>query len=320
MSVKNGKKTIIFISLVIFLIVLIPFVLGMIKKNQVAMSSYDKTSPVRVGEVTLTVSDLTNMSGFYQGIIGLQLMKMEDNQALFTADGKTPLLVLEEEKDAVNRPIRTTGLYHFALLLPDQKTLGQYLIHLSEAGYLEGAADHQYSEALYLTDPEGNGIEIYADRPSNEWIKDGKGGYIGGTYQLDTLELTKKSKSEKWSGLPADTRMGHMHLQVTDLEKSERFYVEVLGFNVVAKSDSHLFVSKDGYHHHIGMNIWAGKGIPSPPNNAKGLKHYSIFLTRTEWHEVKDNLIKKNIQFEEKEKTIKVNDPSGIGLQITYKK
>ena len=219
----------------------------------------------------------------------------------------------------MDKPVRTTGLYHFALLLPDQKTLGQYLIHLSETGYLQGAADHQYSEALYLMDPEGNGIEIYADRPSDEWIEDGNGGYIGGSYQLNTVELVNQAKNEQWTGLPANTRMGHMHLQVADLMESEKFYVEVLGFRVVGKSNSHLFVSKDGYHHHIGMNIWAGKGIPAPPANAKGLKHYTINVTETEWKEIREKLLTENVHFEEKENVIDVNDPSGMGLKITTK-
>lgn len=315
---SQNKKTIKIVTLLVALTAIFAIGLLLANKDQIATPDYDINSPARVGAVTLIVSDLSNMSEFYQEVIGFQLLENENNRAVFTVDGENPIFILEEKKDAVNKPLSTTGLYHFALLLPDEKTLGQYVIHLGEANLLQGAADHQYSKALYLTDPEGNGIEIYADRPPHEWIKDEKGGYIGGSYQLNTVELIDKVKNEKWTGLPASTRMGHMHLQVADLAESEKFYVELLGFNVVAKSDSHLFVSKDGYHHHIGMNIWAGKGIPSPPDNATGLKHYTIFLTEIEWLEVKDHLTAENIRFEEKGNTIEVNDPAGIGLQLTY--
>lgn len=258
------------------------------------------------------------MSDYYQNTIGFDILEEGENQISLTADGKNPLLILEEDKNAVEKPVTSTGLYHLALLLPHRETLGQYLIHLAKNNELDGASDHQYSEALYLYDPENNGIEIYADRPPSKWKEDGKGGYVGGTNQIDSDGLIKEAGNIPWSGLPDDTRMGHMHLQVSDLDKSEEFYVNVLGFDIVAKNDSLLFVSKGGYHHHIGMNTWAGKGIPSPPKNTKGLKHYTIILTKEEWLTAKEKLKSNNIDFNEKEKTIDVSDPSGIGLIITY--
>lgn len=316
---KQHKNKWIIITIVLITIVAIG--IGLVITNNDSTNTippYDSQSPARVGAVTLIVSDLSSMSEFYQEEIGFQLLKSEENRVELTVDGEKPLLILEEEKDAVSKPIRTTGLYHFALLLPDERTLGQYLLYLNEKGYLQDWADHQYSKALYLADPEGNGIEFYADLPSDEWIQDGNGGYVGGTYQLDTASLVDKAKNDQWTGLPENTRMGHMHLQVSDLEESEKFYVDVLEFNIVAQSDSHLFVSKDGYHHHIGMNIWMGQGIPTPPDNAVGLKNYTILLMETEWNRVKENLMNENIDFEEVENVIVVKDPSDIEIQIVY--
>ena len=312
----KNKKGIIIISTIIVVIAAIAIGFAFTNNNEAATKDYDINSPARVGAVTLTVGDIKTMSEFYQETIGFEVLKDEGNRVLFTVDGKNPLLILEEKKDAIVKPPQTTGLYHFALLLPDDRTLGQFLIHLSDSLYLQGAADHQYSKALYLADPEGNGIEIYADIPSNEWIRDGKGGYVGGTYQLDVAELYNLAKEDEWTGLPAETRMGHMHLQVADLTESETFYTDVLGFDIVAKSDSHLFVSLDGYHHHIGMNTWFGKGIPTPPDNAKGLKHFTVLLTESEWTKVKENLTNEAIPFEEKGKELEVNDPAGITLHI----
>lgn len=316
---QNNNRTIKLVSAFIILIGIFAIGFTLMNNNKITTPPYDENSPVRVGAVTLTVSDLENMSEFYQDVIGFQLLESENERVLLTTDGENPLLILEEQKDAVNKPVMSTGLYHFALLLPDEKTLGQYLIHLSESIYLQGAADHQYSKALYLVDPEGNGIEIYADIPSNKWIEDGKGGYVGATNQLDVVDLFNLAKDEEWSGLPSNTKMGHMHLQVSDLEKSEKFYVDLLGFNIVAKSDSHLFVSKDGYHHHIGMNIWLGKDIPSPPFNTKGLKHFTVLLEETEWMQVKENFIKESIYFVLVDNTIEVDDPAGIRLHIINK-
>lgn len=327
MSLKNSKnqnskkKTAKILSIIIAAVALIAIVIAFTFANngEVATEDYDINSPARVGAVTLTVGDIKTMSEFYQKTIGFNVLKDEGERVTLTADGKNPILILEEKKDALDKPFGTTGLYHFALLLPDERTLGQFLIHLSDSLYLQGAADHQYSKALYLADPEGNGIEIYADIPSNEWIRDGKGGYVGGTYQLNVAELYNLAKDDEWTGLPEGTKMGHMHLQVADIEESETFYTEVLGFDIVAKNDSHLFVSFDGYHHHIGMNTWLGKGIPSPPDNAKGLKHFTVLLTQPEWTKVKENLTEENISFNENGNEIEVNDPAGITLHLINK-
>lgn len=268
----------------------------------------------------LQVSDLEQSVAFYEDLIGFKVLEKEEKTAQLTADGVTPQLVLTQEETFVERPGKSTGLYHLAILVPTRKDWALSLLHLMEADYpLQGAADHQYSEALYLADPDNNGIEIYTDRASDEWIRDKSGGYVGATNQLDIEGLMAEIKDARWNGLSSETRIGHMHLQATDLEVSEKFYVEALGFEIVAQDSNMLFVSKDGYHHHIGMNTWLGTGIPEPPKNALGLKYFTFYLTEEEYKAAKTGLKKGNFPFEEHNQNIIAKDPSGIELKLILK-
>lgn len=284
------------------------------------MATYTGALEPRIGYVELQVSDLERSVAFYEDLIGFKVLKREGKTIQLSADGATPQLVLTQEEPFVERPMRSTGLYHLAILVPSRKYLALSLMHLVGAGYpLQGASDHQYSEALYLADPDNNGIEIYADRNSGQWIRDDNGGYVGATIQLDIEGLLEEIKDAEWNGLSSETRIGHMHLQASDLEASKKFYVEALGFDVVAQDSQMLFVSKDAYHHHIGMNTWAGKGIPEPPENALGLNHFTFHLTREEFKEAKAGLAKANFQFVEDNQTITVKDPSGNKLNLILK-
>lgn len=277
---------------------------------------YEKTAPNRLGVVTLTVGDLEKMETFYTDVIGLKRLKTTDTTVSLTADGETPLLLLEENTEAKNKPNPSAGLYHFALLLPDRASLGQVLLHLNAKGALDGAGDHQYSEALYLTDPEGNGIEIYADRPSDTWKTNRDGTYIGGTNTVDVNGLITEAGNKTWNGLPAGTKMGHLHLQVTNLADSKVFYIDLLDFDVVAESNSHLFVSKYRYHHDIGMNIWAGEDIPAVADETKGIAMYTLFFSKEDWLATKKRLQAATYAFSEKENVLYVSDPSNIHLRI----
>ena len=277
---------------------------------------YDTSSPSRIGAVELIVEDLARSVSFYTDLIGFNILTEEAQKVTLTADGQTPLLVLETVDNSIERPIRTTGLYHFAILLPNRASLADMIFHLSEAEYpLQGAANHQYSDALYLADPDGNGMEIYIDLPPETWAIDEKGRYKGGSYAFD-LEKTLAVATSTWTGLPKATRIGHMHLQVAELEKTEQFYVEGLGFDITSKKDGSLFISKDRYHHHIGMNTWAGLNIPAPPANARGLKKFKFFFTKEELDEAKVQLTKLGFAFEENTNAITVQDPSGNTIEL----
>jgi catechol 2,3-dioxygenase len=275
-----------------------------------------------IGHVHLIVSNLERSTQFYREMIGFQILSKEENIVTLTADGVTPLLVLEERKDAVRKPRGTTGLYHFAILVPDRASLARSLVHLLQKGYpLQGASDHQFSEAVYLADPDGNGIEIYADRPKEEWEKTESGEYKGVTEPLDVNGLLAEVGNTSWAGLPSGTRIGHIHLHVADIREAERFYNHGLGFEIMIRMGNHaLFVSAGGYHHHIGLNTWAGVGAPQPPENAVGLRLFSIILpNEDELKKIVEQLKNIGVTAEFVEKTALVKDPSGNQIQLKVK-
>ncbi|MBT2646650.1 VOC family protein [Bacillus sp. ISL-34] len=268
-----------------------------------------------VGEVSINVLDLNKAILFYQEIIGLQVLKKADRQAVLTTDGKTPLLTLEQPADVIPKEGRTTGLYHFALLLPSRADLSIFLRHLLQTKYPFGAADHEVSEALYITDPDGNGIEVYSDRPSTDW-KWAEGEVAMGTDPLDGNDLLEESDDE-WRKLPAGTLMGHIHLHVADLRKTEEFYMLGLGFSVVNRYGGALFTSTGGYHHHIGLNTWNGVGAPAPKENSVGLNWYTLVYADEEArNKVAEQLKEIGAIVTEKEGFFAVTDPSGNEIHL----
>jgi len=236
-----------------------------------------------LGPVHLTVADLDRSMEFYGGVLGLRSRAAYGSAtgtATLTADGATPLVVLHVDPKAQPKPPHTTGLYHYALLVPTRPDLARALLRLMEARYpIEGASDHLVSEALYLSDPDGNGIEIYADRPRDVWPTR-QGRLQMATDPLDVQGLLREvSGNAPWQGLAAGTRVGHVHLHVADLARAEAFYREVLGFELVLHfGRSAAFLSVGGYHHHIGLNTWAGEGAPPPPPDAAGLRFFTLLL------------------------------------------
>ncbi|MFE3973508.1 MULTISPECIES: VOC family protein [unclassified Peribacillus] len=279
------------------------------------MENFHQKPVTFVGEVSINVLDLKNAITFYQDIIGLQVLKKTERQAVLTTDGKTPLLTLEQPADVIPKEGRTTGLYHFALLLPTRAALSIFLRHLLQTKYPFGAADHEVSEALYITDPDGNGIEVYSDRPSTDW-RWADGEVAMGTDPLDGNDLLKESNGE-WSALPAGTLMGHIHLHVSDLRKTEEFYMQGLGFTVVTRYEGALFTSTGGYHHHIGLNTWNGVGAPAPQENSVGLNWYTlVFADEEARNKVMEQLKEIGAVVTEKEEFFSVTDPSGNEIHL----
>lgn len=308
-----------FIIIGIVLIIVFSLLFMLFKKNDSTYEVYNTDSPTRIGEVHLVVSDIDNLTEFYQQVIGFDILTKEPKRLTLTADGSTPLLILEEKEDSVERPFPTTGLYHFAILMPNHASLGNMMLHLAQIEYpMQGAANHQYSDALYLADPDGNGIEIYADLPPDTWERDKNGGYAGGSYPIDFEKLANEAHPN-WSGLPENTRIGHMHLQATELIMTEKFYVDGLGFDITSKDNGSLFLSKDNYHHHVALNTWSGTGIPAPPDNSRGLKNFTLLFSKEELDEAKARLTDLDFQFEEKGSSIIVQDPSRNTIEIISK-
>ncbi|MFA5909579.1 MAG: VOC family protein [Vicinamibacterales bacterium] len=231
-----------------------------------------------IGTVSLTVSDLDRSLPFYRDILGFQEISRAGRTSSLSAGGGRPLIELHERRDAVPRPRRSTGLFHFAILVPSRAALGRSLRRLADRQWpLSGAADHLVSEALYLDDPDGLGIEIYRDRPRETWRR-ANGELAMATDPLDVQGVASEAGAdEPWQGLDADTVIGHMHLHVSRLDEGEAFYCGEIGFAPMVRSyPGALFVSAGGYHHHLGMNTWAGVGAPAPPENAVGLRSFSI--------------------------------------------
>ena len=231
----------------------------------------------RMGPVELTVSDLGRSLDFYRKAIGLGVRQEVDGRA--SLGGDSELLVLHEVPGAQPAP-RNTGLFHFALLVPERRDLAAWLAHaIREQVPMTGVSDHFVSEALYLRDPDGHGIEIYADRPREVW--EGQVARMT-TEPLDLENLLRElddPEREPFEGLPPRTIMGHVHLQVADIPETLRFYRDVLGFDEMATLGSQAtFLSAGGYHHHVGANTWASAGAPPPPEHSASLRLATVVL------------------------------------------
>jgi catechol 2,3-dioxygenase len=271
-----------------------------------------------MGAVTLTVADLARSLRFYQERIGLSVIGPEGSTAILGA-GDTPLLRLEPLPGARSFP-RTTGLFHFALRVPSRLELARTLDHLLDTETpIDGASDHNASEALYLHDPDGHGIEIYRDRPRADWY-DRDGRFVLNTTPFDGKGVMAelKGNEQPWQGIHPATDMGHVHLHVADLASVRRFYVDILGFEIMLAMDSALFISAGGYHHHLGLNTWAGVGVPAPPDDAARLLSYEIHLPDADaLAAVLERLRAAGIEPIQTENGWFVRDPSQNGIVLT---
>ena len=235
---------------------------------------------LRLGPTHLTVSHLDGSLAFYERSLGLQVHRRDDGEAALGAGGED-LLVLVEERDA-GLGGRHAGLYHFALLYDSREELARAIARLAETRTrIEGASDHGVSEAIYLRDPDDNGIELYVDRPREDWPPPRQPGERVEMYTiaLDIQALMGIVAGESRQDLAGPgLRMGHLHLHVGDVEQGLAFYRDVLGFEVMVRLPSAAFVSAGGYHHHLGFNVWLGSDVqPKPPATA-GLRHWTVLL------------------------------------------
>lgn len=245
--------------------------------------TFHESPYVYVSQVNLKVSDLQKSLAFYQGTLGLKVLEQTGDTALLSADGTKGLISLDQQGVTFPKQSRTAGLYHFALLLPERKDLAAVIRHLISTGYpLQGASDHLVSEALYLADPDGNGIEIYRDRPAEGWEwKDDE--VVMATNAMDVESVLSEWDGALWSGLPAGTIMGHIHLHVSEFPNTKEFYLKGLGFQTVCTYGGQaLFISTGGYHHHIGLNTWNGVGAPAPREDHAGMESFTIVYPNQE--------------------------------------
>ena len=273
-----------------------------------------------VGTVRLTVADLGRARDFYERAIGLQASELGDGMLALSTSSERPLIELRGDLSAPALRARATGLYHLAILVPSRRDLALALVRLAEARWpFDGASDHLVSEALYLSDPDGNGIEIYCDRPREQWRRSGDQLEMA-TLPLDLRDVLGElpEGTGRQALAPPGTRVGHVHLQVADLADAEAFYANTLGFDVTVRGyPGALFVSAGGYHHHIGLNTWHCLGASPPPHDAVGLRSFEVELpSERELELVLDRVRSAGIEGEHLAEGTVIRDPSGNGVVL----
>jgi catechol 2,3-dioxygenase len=253
---------------------------------------------VRLGPTHLTVSDLDRSVAFYQDAIGLRVHRHEDGEAALGA-GAEDVLVLDEQPGA--RPAgRHAGLYHVALLYPSREELAQALHRLvATETPVEGMSDHGTHEAIYLPDPDGNGLELAADRPREAWPQ--IDAYATGPQPLDVRDLYRQA-GEPRRHVGEGLQTGHLHLHVADLDQAREFYGDTLGFDVMMEMPTAVFLSHGGYHHHVAANVWRGRGVSPAPEGTVGLRHWTIVLEDGDGLRADEGLLR---------------DPSGNAVLVT---
>lgn len=266
---------------------------------------------MKIGYVSLNVSDLEKSLDFYQRVLGFKpIVNQDEGRAVLSADGNSRLVELVQT-GLQGSAHRSAGLYHFAVLLPERKFLADMLLNLRDKKdevYFDGMSDHLVSEAIYIRDPDFNGVEIYRDRPGSEWRWSGSKIRMA-TEPLDTADLLKEATESGWKTMPANTVIGHVHLHVRNLAKAMQFYRDLLGLEFTATYPNAYFFAAGGYHHHIATNTWIGTAIPPASPDKVGLNHFGIELPE---HEVEKILGRMTLENENGF----VHDPDGIRIRL----
>ncbi len=274
---------------------------------------YHMPTEAHLANLTLRVRDLDRLKRFYGDTLGFQIQARSNDRIELGPEGKAVAIELVHDPHAPVRPRPSIGLYHFALLLPDRPALAAIVRRLVEAQWpFEGASDHGVSEAFYLRDPEGNGIELYWDRPKDTWYyRDGE--VEMGTQALDVSALLEEARTS--APIHPAARLGHIHLHVDDLQAGERFYSGILGLNVTQRTYPRaLFLAAGNYHHHVGLNTWA-HGRRSP-HNATGLIRYSWVVPGGTVDALSEQLRVEGVSYEHVDSAITLTDPVGVHVEV----
>lgn len=272
------------------------------------------------GKIAIKVKELAKLTAFYRDIIGLTVLEEKSNHSILGVE-ENVLLILQQISDPL--PFnRKTGLYHVAFLLPTRKDLGNALFHYLKNDAIDGASDHGYSEALYLTDPEGNGIEVYHDKPMSEWDIGKDGEIIGVTEELDAQSVLDAGDRD-WRGFPVGTQIGHVHLKVADLSLTEAFYTNILGLSLKNNfGDQAKFFASGKYHHHIGTNTWLSKGVSPMADKDLGLSYFSFYVADlSELKRIQKHWQDKKADYQkDPDDSLWITDPNGIRIKFEKNK
>jgi catechol 2,3-dioxygenase len=284
----------------------------------VAPPTYQLPADLRLGPVRLQIADLERSIAYYERVTGLRVLDRTASSARMGAHDDTALVELRERAGATPVPRRgRLGLYHFAILLPDRAALGRFAAHLADIDEYAGMSDHLVSEAIYLTDPDGLGIEVYADRPRSSWRMQGRSIAIA-TLPLDAQDLVRAGAGESWTGAPKGTRIGHVHLHVSDLDKAASFYHSGLGLDkVVLDFPGALFLSAGGYHHHLGTNTWATGAAAAADGDARLLEWTMEVPSEKDVYEAAQSLAAGGYPIASDAKDAVTTDPWGTRVRLT---
>ena len=283
----------------------------------IAPPGYRLPAATRLGRVRLEVADLVRSTAYYEEIIGLRVLDRAGSQVTLAPSGDVnPLVELYERRGARAVPRHgRLGLYHFAILLPDRAALGRYLAHLAEREVYAGMSDHLVSEAIYLTDPDGLGIEVYSDRPRSLWRHENR-QLVMATEPLDARSVVASAAGERWAGAPRGTVLGHVHLHVGDIAPAAEFYHAGLGFDkTVWNYPGALFLSAGGYHHHLGTNTWAARAPRAEEGDAR-LLDWEIVLPRDDVEAAGESLERAGYPLERTGGDVLARDPWGTALRL----
>jgi len=284
----------------------------------VAPKGYRLPPATHVGLVRIQVADLDRSIAYYEEVIGFRLLERVGGVARLGPHGADVTLLEIHEKPGVHSVERRgrIGLYHFAILLPDRAALGRFLKHLSDIGERAGMSDHFVSEAIYLSDPDGIGIEVYADRPRTAWRHEARQLAMT-TIPLDAEDLIAAGGDEAWTGAPAGTVIGHIHLYVRDIDEAAAFYHDALGFDKIVWSyPGALFMSAGGYHHHLGTNTWAASAPVASDDDAKLIEWEVVVPTAHDVADAAASLESSGFRVERHGETAAARDPWGTQLRL----
>ncbi|QEE46819.1 VOC family protein [Rhizobium sp. WL3] len=279
--------------------------------------SFALSRPVHVGRAHLVVRDLDIMAGFYEQALGLKRFEQSASGVELGA-GERVLLTLTTRGDAAPAPRNAAGLFHNAFLMPDRAELAHWLAHAAKLGLqFEGASDHLVSEAIYLSDPEGNGIEFYRDRKPEEWTYHADGTVEMATNRLDLQALYDSAAKTPWAGMSPEAALGHIHLQVGSVPEADRFYEGVLGLKKMASYPGASFFASGSYHHHVAANVWNSRNAPARTGAMTGLQDYALaFNDRETLDKVLTTLEGLEIRVERSVEGHRLTDPWGIGITL----
>lgn len=283
------------------------------------MTNYHTNNHLHVTDVTLMVKNLNLSLDFYTKVLGMKIIEQTISSATLGTYSNHVLIHLVENKNALPK-LRTTGLYHYALLFKNRADLGQILkhfIHLKQM--ISGGADHGISEAIYLNDPDGNGIELAVDRLDYQYkyTPDGQIDLLADNLPMDYEDIIHTANPPLFAKIPDDTIMGHLHLHVADMNQAKHFFIDLLGFQSMFdyQANAH-FISDQKYHHHVAFNLWNGSNIPNNPEGAIGLKSYTVNVPKSRYEGLLNRLRKQNIKIEKEKDTNYIVDVNNVKVYL----